>query len=430
MKVISKIKEKIKENNILRNTFILFSGQTFASIIGILNTMLIIKAIGLEGNGVMAVVMSYTNIFNGIFNFQSYNAVIKYGSEALEKKFKYKYKQVLKQAFLQDILTAILAFICGYLSIGIVAKIMKWDAQIIFFIKIYLITILLNITGVFSGILRLHDRFIVIAKLNIKVNFGRSLLIILGIIFRLPLIYYVVSEVLLTILSSFILIYNSIRVLKKEECINFLKVKIGFDKEFTKFNFYNNIVSTIDLPVGQLVTLIINKFVGVTEVGIYSILLKLGSIISKVTEPMGQTLLPELSKLISKDEINKANQIANKILVYTNILGGIAILVLVIISPIWFELFMPLTFKNLTLFITYMIYIAFSSSLIGIHAFFVGMNLVKYNLIIVSSVNIIYLILVIILGIKLGLFGIIISLIMQVVMVGVLKLVVIRKNKI
>lgn len=430
MKVISKIKEKIKGNNILRNTIILFSGQTFASIIGIVNTMLIIKAIGLEGNGIIAVVMSYANIFNGIFNFQSYNAVIKYGSEALEKKSKYKYKQVLKQAFLQDILTAILAFICGYLSIGIVAKIMKWDAQVIFFIKIYLITILLNITGVFSGILRLHDRFIVIAKLNIKVNFGRLLLIILGIIFRLPLTYYVVSEVLLTILSSFILIYNSIRVLKKEECIDFLKVKIGFDKEFTKFNFYNNIVSTIDLPVGQLVTLIINKFVGVTEVGIYSILLKLGSIISKVTEPMGQTLLPELSKLISKDEINKAKQIANKILVYTNILGGIAILALVIISPIWFELFMPLTFKNLTLFITYMIYIAFSSSLIGIHAFFVGMNLVKYNLIIVASVNIIYLILVVILGIKLGLFGVIISLIIQVVMVGASKLVIIRKNRI
>ena len=91
---------------------------------------------------------------------------------------------------------------------------------------------------------------------------------------------------------------------------------------------------------------------------------------------------------------------------------------------------MPLTFKNLTLFITYMIYIAFSSSLIGIHAFFVGMNLVKYNLIIVASVNIIYLILVVILGIKLGLFGVIISLIIQVVMVGALKLVIIRKNRI
>ena len=90
MKVISKIKEKIKGNNILRNTIILFSGQTFASIIGIVNTMLIIKAIGLEGNGIIAVVMSYANIFNGIFNFQSYNAVIKYGSEALEKKSKYK----------------------------------------------------------------------------------------------------------------------------------------------------------------------------------------------------------------------------------------------------------------------------------------------------------------------------------------------------
>lgn len=428
--MIEKVKNKIKENNILKNTLILFSGQSFASIIGIFNTVLLIKAIGVQGNGILALIMSYSAIFNGIFNFQSYNAVIKYGTDALEKKLDNLYKQVLKQAFLQDILTAILAFIVAYLCVGVVSRFMGWDSEIIFYIKIYLITILMNITGVFTGILRLHDKFIVIAKLNVQVNVFRFIFMILGLMLKLPFAYYVVVEIILTGISSFILIGSSIKVLKVTGFCDFLKVNIGFDKEFTKFNFYNNIVSTIDLPVGQLVTFIINKFVGVTEVGIYSILLKLGSIISKITEPMGQALLPELSKLVAKDKIKDAKNIIKKIFIYTNFIGLVAIVISVICSPIWFKLFMPLTYKNICLYIAYMVYITFISSVTGIHLFFISMNLVKYNIPIVILVNIIYVILVFILGREIGLFGIILALILQAAMVVVAKMLVIKKNNI
>lgn len=428
--MIEKVKNKIKENNILKNTLILFSGQSFASIIGIFNTILLIKAIGVDGNGIIALIMSYSAIFNGVFNFQSYNAVIKYGTDALEKKIDNLYKQILKQAFLQDILTAILAFIVGYLCVGVVSRFMGWDSEIIFYIKIYLITILMNITGVFTGILRLHDKFIVIAKLNVQVNIFRFIFMILGLMLKLPFVYYVVVEIILSGISSCILICNSIKVLKVAGFCDFLKVSISFDKEFTKFNFYNNITSTIDLPVGQLVTFIINKFVGVTEVGIYSILLKLGSIISKITEPMGQALLPELSRLVAKDKIKDAKNIIKKIFIYTNLIGLVAIVILAICSPIWFNLFMPLNYKNLWLFIIYMIYITFISSVTGIHLFFISVNLVRYNIPIVTLVNIIYVILVFILVKKLGLFGIILALILQAAMVVLAKMLVIKKNRI
>lgn len=428
--MINKIKNKVMSNNVLKNTLILFSGQSFASVIGIFNTILLIKAVGVDGNGFITLIIAYSNLFNGILNFQSYNAVIKYGTEALEEKLIYKYKQVLKQAFIQDVLTAILAFIFGFLCVEVVSQFMGWSAEIIYYVKVYLITILMNVTGTFTGILRLHDNFLVIATINVKTSIFRLILTTIGLINKFDFGYYVIIEVVLMGTSSLLLLIESYKTLRKVKCEDFLKVKIKFDKEFTKFNFYNNIVSTIDLPVGQLVTFIINKLVGVTEVGIYSILLKLSSLIYKITEPMGQALLPELSKMVAKGMVDKSKNIVKKIFIYTNILGVGAIIVLSILSPVWFRFFMPFTTKNLILFISYMMYTAFTSSVIGIHLFFISMNLVKYNLYIVVIVNIIYLILVVILGMYLGLFGIIMALMIQTLMISIAKIGIIKVNKI
>ena len=53
--MFEKIKSKVMNNNIIKNTIIMFSGQTVASAIGFINTFLVLKAIGLEGNGIIAI---------------------------------------------------------------------------------------------------------------------------------------------------------------------------------------------------------------------------------------------------------------------------------------------------------------------------------------------------------------------------------------
>lgn len=429
-KIISNINIKIQQNKILKNTLILFSGQSIASLIGIVNTLILINAIGIYGNGILTLVISYANIFNGIFNFQSFNAVIKFGADALEEKNYVKYKKVIKQAFLQDIITAVIAFIAGYVCIGAIARFMMWDNNIILCIKIYLITILVNITGCFTGVLRLHDNFNIIATLSIITTCLKLLLLLLGLVLKRDFVYYVCTEMIVNCITSCVLIYYSICTLKNIKCDNFLKEKVQFDKEFTFFNIYNNIVSTVDLPVGQLVNIIINKFLGVNEVGVYSILVKLGSLILRVTNPLTQALLPEFSKLIAQNNKKRAMSIVKKIFIYTNLLGIIVILILSLASPLWFELFMPLTLKNISLFIIYICYVTFTSSVSGLHLIFISLNLVKYNLPIVLIVNIIYLILVIILGNTLGLFGIIFALIIQALMVVLAKYVMILRKRI
>lgn len=428
--MLNKIKNKINKSNILKNSLIIMCGQTGASIINFINTFLVIQAVGVYGNGIIAVVQTYTNIFNGIFNFQSYNAMIKFGADALERENLQQFKKYIKQALVQDLITAILSIVCGYICIDLVANFMKWDSQIVFLIKLHLITIIFTITGSINGVLRLFNEFKIGAIINIKTAIVKVILVIVTMILNLDIIYYIIIEIIIAIMSSVLLFRAGYKCLKENDCLDFLKVNISFDKEFTMFNIHNNLVSTIDMPVGQLTTLIINKLLGISEVGTYNILVKVGGLLTKITEPVTQALLPELSKIVAKGEIKRAFSIVKKIFIYTIGLGVAVVIGISLSYKLWLGLLIEPNMRNVSLLILYILYIILVSAFSGIHLMFICLNLVRYNLLIVSISNIAYLIILYALTLKYGLFGIIISLIFQAVVVVLFKYVIVKIKKI
>ena len=426
--MFEKIKNKIMNNNIVKNAFIMFSGQTIASVIGFLNTFLVLKAIGLEGNGIIAIAANYAGMFNGLFNFQSYNAMIKFGADALEKNDMPQFKKYLKQAVLQDVLTAILAFVVGYICIDYVSDFFNWDSQMVSYIKLYLLIIPFNISGSINALIRLNNDFVVGAKIGIQMTLVKTMLLLIGIVAKCNFTYYIILEIIMSIISSSLYIKSAIKYLKLNNCTDFLKVKIGFDKEFTMFNIYNNIVSTLDMPTGQITTLIINKLLGVSEVGVYNVIAKFGTLVTQVTGPLTQSLFPELSKLVAKDDEKGAFIIVKKIFLYT-MGGGVSVALFTIISyKLWLGLFIPSTFENGALMSIYVMYITITSAVAGIHLLFVCLNLVRYNVPIVIACNTVYLGLLYILAIKFRLFGIIIALILQAIMVATIKYIIMKRT--
>lgn len=431
--MINKIKSKIKSSNIIKNSIVIFSGQTVSSLISFFSSLMLLQLIGIYGNGVIAIVQSYSNIFNGLFNFQSYNAMIKFGAESLEKNDSEKFKFYMKQAFLQDLISAIVAIIFANIFLNNISAFMGWDKELKLYIQLYTMTILFNITGSVSAFLRLFDRFEVGVLINIKITIIRSVFIILAYFFDLELTYIIIMEIILCIFGNILLFYEGYICLKEKGYNDFLMIKIKFDKEFTMFNLYNNIVSTLDMPTGQLTNIFINKFLGMSEVGVYNILIKFGSLITRVASPITQSLLPELSKMIAKKNYTSAFRISYKIFIYI-LMPLIFIIPFIILTyRSWLYLFMPVTRYNIVSLILYTIYVFITSSVAPVHLLFVCFNLVKYNLPVVIICNSLYLISMYILTNLYGLIGIIISLIFQAILIVSIKVLIlintIKTNK-
>lgn len=425
----TKIGEKILNNKIIKNSIIMFSTQSIAGFIGIINSLLIVKGVGIGGNGIIALVIAYSALFNGLFNFQSYHALIKFGAVAKENNKTYRYKMYIKLALLQDITTAIIATFIGYICLDKIALVMNWDSQMIYYTKLYLITIPFNITGSLNAVFRLNDEFSITGIISIYANIFKFFLIIISFFFNLNILFYIIIEIIYSISINVIRFIYALKSLKKQKLLDFIKSKIIFDKDFTKYNILNNLVTAIDIPTGQAVNLIINMILGVESVGVYSLLVKLGSIVTQITDSIGQSIFPEFSLLLAKQKITEAVSISKKMLKFTIFLGVISFFIVFFSYPFWLQFLINKTNVNYGLsFALYTLFLFISSAILPIHALFLSGNLMKFNLIIVAFCNIIYLIFMLLLGNVLGLIGIILASLLQVTILSYLKIYILKKN--
>lgn len=393
-------------------------------------SLIIVNQIGYEKYGFFTVALAYIGIINIIFNFQSFSAVIKFGHIALARNDRNLLKMHIKQALVQDFSAALLAFFLSYFVLNSVSDFFHWNHQIIAMISILSFSILFNITGSAIGVLRLFEKFNYISILAVLDAFIKLSLVLFGVYIKQDYIYYVKIELTSIVISSLLSWFVALLVLKENDLLDFWKVKIGFNNDFFKFNLYNNIVTTLDLPVGEITKIIINQMLGPVELGFYNILAKIGNVIFKVTGPITVVVFPELSKRIAKGEIKKAFRLTENIVIFSTVVG----LVITFFQFLTFTIWSPIIFKNVLVnrytVLAYFIYIVVCASISTIHQLFVALGLVKYNVIIVLIVNSLYLVLVFYTMSKnhFGLIGLILSMFLQAITVVIIKILIIRRK--
>ncbi|WP_270207281.1 oligosaccharide flippase family protein, partial [Clostridium perfringens] len=329
----------IVKNSIVRNIILLLKGNILASLIGLFNTMILVNSIGLENNGIIFMAQSYVMLFNTLFNFQSYSAIIMFVPRAF-KEGNQKIVVYLKQGFILDFATAFLAIIIASIFLYPTSKFMNWNSTVINCTYIYICIILFKTTGTMAGILRIYDNFKESVYINISEVLFKFIFFSIGYILREDIYYFIVIEVISALISMIGYIYFSYRVVKREN-LHFRGEKWALDKEFFKFNLYSNLEMAVDLPLVHITPFIINYVLGFSDIAVYKIIEKLGTLISRVTIPITQAIYPNLSIKIANNDINGVKKIHSKIKFMILILGIFIIILCGLTLNIWLHYFIP-----------------------------------------------------------------------------------------
>ncbi|WP_338631221.1 lipopolysaccharide biosynthesis protein [Clostridium baratii] len=418
-----------KKNKLVNNFAILLSGEGIISLISMLSLAIIIKAIGLELNGVILSIQTYCLLLNNIFAFKSFQALIKYVSVAIEEKKDDRTKSYILQSYVLDIISVVISVIVGFIFLNIYARFMGWDNSIIFYCKIYLLASLFQIQGTPIGILRTFNKFNYITYNNVFVSIIKLLLYIVGLFMGFGFGYFIIVEIINYILPNIILNVLSYKTLKYYNIEDFHSIKFKFDKEFFKFNFYSNISSTIDIPVGQLTTVLINKYLGFEQISIYKIFEKLSSIIGKLGSPLNQIIYPEMANKIAKKDYDSARKLNDKLMKYISLLGIVILIGVASTYRLWIWIFIKdYNAEIIISLLIYLAYVVFTNATSGVHSLFMALNFIKYNIPILLIINILYLGILFIMIKNMGLLGVIISLFLQAISVVVIKLIIMNKN--
>jgi len=307
---------------LFKNAGTLLSGNMIAWILGLITFAITARILGPTQFGILVLITTYVTIVDKILNFQSWQALIKYGAEVLEKKNNDSFKSIVKFCTLLDVATAVLGTIVSIMAVSWVGQWLSWESETVLMAAIYSLVILFNVSGTPTGLLRIFSRFRLFAVQNIvtaTIKFvGILIIYFTGASLWLVLILWMMT----TIIGHLLLVVLGWRELHKR----------GFEGTFMSpirdistqhpgiwgFVLTTNLNSSIRLGSRELDTMLVGGFVGVEGAGLYKIAKQIAAVPAMLSDPLYQAIYPDLSRLWAKQEITTFK----KLMIRSSLIAG------------------------------------------------------------------------------------------------------------
>lgn len=432
---IVELKNKVLNNNnfwgnLLKNVITIFSGNVLASILNFVSTFIILKSLTSSNYGKIALAINYMSMIDLIVNFQSWQGVIKYGSEALEKDHN-KIACISKAGLTLDFATSIMGSILGILLIPFCVVLFHWDEQVKNICILFSLEIFFHIEGTLTGLFRLYDKFKYVS-IHLVLNSIIKLLVFSFLFFHkeTDVIIFTLAYVIVDVIRFITYIIMGISLIHKKIGIrNLVKSKYSdLEKDFWHFTIWANLAATVDAPVKFFDTFFIS-LLSYELVAAYNVFKKIIHIFNMAITPISQAIMPQLSKLIASDKKYEAYHKMHKLRNLIFVIGIPVVLLLGILTPY------VLRFAKKDDLIQYIwilycqlpIYLI-AYSYLGIHPLFTSYGYSKYDFFITLIANFIYIIFILITIRAINIWAIILAITIQLIITVISKEYVIKKN--
>lgn len=436
MKKLLNIQKRIKQNdflkNLVTNSFWAFCGDSISSVINLLITIILIKMISDNGYGTLVVAQSYMLVMDVLLNIQSWKSVIRYGQQAITSNNEDDLYGYVKLGCILDISTAILGGILSYLFATIIGGILNWNSELILCAELFSFTIFSHFSGTPTAILRLLNKFNLVAAQKIisaLVKLG-AFIYLLFFQSNISLIFSVIVYVITDILGNLILIIFSIYVFSKKYSLKRL-LKSSFPtkkNEFIKYTLWGTFSDILDIPVNYFDVFILS-FLSTQLVAVLKVFKQIISILSKVTTPIYQAILPQFSELSALGKEKYGFNIVLKIQKAILLIMGPISLIIGFSSPLWLKyIYGELYAQYWIVLLLFLAVQTLALSYTTVHPFFISIGKAKESSYIVLISNLIYIVVSILLIQKIGMMALVISYFLQSSIVIGLKILCIKKE--
>lgn len=301
--------------SLFRKSSTLFLGNSAGIVINIISVMLITKNVAVRDFGYVVTIETIIYLYDALFNFQSWQAVIKYFS--LKDK-----SRIVLSGFVLDIIGSIMAFLFLYFTVDLVIGIFSLDIKSID-VKIYSIILLTRMVGTPTAILRIFNKYLYFSLQSI-ISYLLKLITVIYFILdsnlstgKLLLIYaiqHVSSDILIIFFSFYALNQNGIK-------LNFSQLANTFsflrkEKRILKFVINTNFNGTINKISKHIDQVIISSLISFEASGIYRIIKMSSQALGAISDPIYQVIYPDIVELINR---KKSTELFSSLKKYTQI---------------------------------------------------------------------------------------------------------------
>ena len=366
--VLKQFLNKIKNSKLAMNYIWVLLGQNIGTVFSMLSLIVTLRVITTLEYGSLVVIQTYALLISNLFGFRTFNGLIKYVTDAENENDYQRAKKYINTAFCMDCLAGAVAFVLGIVLLEPIVKIMGWDSSTMEMVLYYfpLVLFLPILNGAPVGVLRKINCFKQVNMVHATV-FGIQLvaLVALWIFGSHSLLLVLLVYELTEILECLVLVYLAYKKLNGlEQYQGFAKAGIIRDMGFIKYNFMFGLTTAVDQILGNVSTLLIDKYVGTLATAYLKVITRICGVISKLTSPIGQIFYPELCEWIAQKNYKKAYRIAMKFFLIICGVGSVAVFLLFITYDWWIILFDAAMENAKWQSLLYLLYTEMSTSMI------------------------------------------------------------------
>jgi len=282
-----------------KNYSFMLGASLFSAFFALVNISLTARMLGPEDFGLLVVIQAFIAIVAQVVGFQTVNAVIKFGTDALVGGRKLELQSLVRIAFWVDIITAVAGFTCAILIVKVIGFFVEFNDETFGFVVLYALTIGFNFSGFAVGILRIYDRYGFLALQQVLTPLLRLIILLVCWYMDVGLQFVLFAWVASEIVGILMLILMGLNELQCNK-ISVLGAPASLMqfKNFFSFLVANNIDTSIRVVSRELDVVVVGLFVDKPSAGLYKLVVQLGSILSRFTTPLSALLLPIFSRLI------------------------------------------------------------------------------------------------------------------------------------
>ena len=137
----------------------IMTGKVAAGLISILYLVIAVRALGARDYGILILVHAYTVTVGGIIEFPAWQAVVRYGAQAVAGGNGDRMVRLLRLSSVVELSCGALAVVVAALFAPMIGKQLGWSPEAIAFATPYSLAVLATIRSAPAGLLQLHGRF-------------------------------------------------------------------------------------------------------------------------------------------------------------------------------------------------------------------------------------------------------------------------------
>lgn len=310
---------------IVANAAILGAGKGANALFSLAYLALAARALGLETLGLLVLIHAYAQAVAEIAKLRSWEAVLRYGTPALQNRETGAFQALIKFTAALDAGSAVAAAVLAVVGSGAAASLLDWPAELRPAATLYCVSVIFMTPATPTGLLRLFGRFDLLAVQSTVNSFvrliGSTILLLLGG----GLVAFLAVWFLATLCASAALMAFAWREMTRRGLLGGIDRSLrGVTAPYTgiwRFVWMTNINSSVGTVSNQLPTLLVGGLLGAGAAALFRVARELAEALAKPTKLLVPTIFPELARLVATGSVRALRDLVWRSLVLAGAAG-------------------------------------------------------------------------------------------------------------